>query len=177
LLDQYGEVPVLKSILQGRFMNHPLHPILTHFPIGFWVGSFLFDLMFFGTGKAIFATASYYCILFGLIGAAFAVPAGYSDYLEIPANSVPKRIASVHLILNVVVTLFYIANIYSRFKIENTVPTFITRGEFILSIFSLLLLGISGYLGGMLIYAYGIGYKPQLRDRKHPEEPDIRRVA
>jgi uncharacterized membrane protein len=168
---------VLKSILQGRFMNHPLHPILTHFPIGFWVGSFLFDLMFFFTAKGLFAAASYYCILFGLVGAAFAVPAGYSDYLEIPANSVPKRVASVHLLLNAAITLFYIANIYSRFKIENAVPSLITRGQFILSIFSLLLLGISGYLGGTLIYSYGIGYKPQLRDRKPPEQPDIRRVA
>lgn len=169
---------MFKSILEGRFMNHPLHPILTHFPIGFWVGSFIFDVMFFFTARGAFAIASYYCILFGLVGAAFAVPAGFADYTEIPKNSVPKRIANTHLIINSVIALFYIANVYSRFKLENASPDYITRGQFLLSIFSLVLLGISGYLGGLLVYAYGIGYKPQLRDQKHDQRPtDIRRAA
>jgi uncharacterized membrane protein len=168
---------MLRSILEGRFMNHPLHPILTHFPIGFWTGSFVFDVLFFFSARGVFATASYYCILFGLIGAAFAVPAGFADYLEIPKNSVPKRIASTHLVINSVISLFYIANIYSRYRLENMAPDYITRGQFILSIFSLLLLGISGYLGGLLIYSYGIGYKPQLRNERHEPAPEVKRAA
>jgi uncharacterized membrane protein len=54
------------------------------------------------------------------------------------------------------------------------VPTLVTRGQFFLSLLSVFLLSISGYLGGLLVYNYGIGYKPQLRDKPRDE---IRRAA
>ncbi|MCM2277745.1 MAG: DUF2231 domain-containing protein [Oligoflexia bacterium] len=161
---------MIKEFLQGRFMKHPLHPLLVHIPVGLWVASFVSDIVYMANGSPNFAILSYFCILFGLIGAAIAVPAGMADYLSIPAETHPKRIATTHLMLNVIVTVLFLINFLSRRGLEEGVPGMITRGQFILTLFSIVLLGISGYLGGLLVYDHGIGFKPQLRGRERTEE-------
>ena len=35
----------LKDVLSGTWTGHPLHPVLTHLPIGFWTSSFMLDLV------------------------------------------------------------------------------------------------------------------------------------
>ncbi|MCM2322955.1 MAG: DUF2231 domain-containing protein [Oligoflexia bacterium] len=166
---------MIKDFLQGRFMKHPLHPLLVHVPVGLWVACFVSDLVFMANGNPNFAVVSYYCILFGLIGAALAVPAGMADFLAIPSETHPKRLATTHMMLNVIVTVLFLINLLSRRGLEDGVPTLITRGQFILTVFSLAILGVSGYLGGLLVYDHGIGFKPQLRGRERAEAP--RRVA
>jgi uncharacterized membrane protein len=49
----------------ANFNGHPLHPILITIPIGFFVATFLFDLVFWQTGNQAFATGALW-----LIGAA-----------------------------------------------------------------------------------------------------------
>src|SRR5437764_309899 len=39
--------------LRGTWLGHPLHPVLTDVPIGFWTAAFVFDIVpFRGSGKA-----------------------------------------------------------------------------------------------------------------------------
>lgn len=173
----------LVRVLQGRFMKHPLHPMLAHFPVGLWVFSFVFDIIYLINGNPDFAVTSYYCMMFGILSAALAVFPGFADYLAIPRDTQPKRIATTHLILNVGVTVLFLLNLVSRSGIEAGAPSLVTRGQFILSFFSIILLGISGYLGGLLVYNHGIGFKPHLRDREEVskegrrEEEKARRAA
>lgn len=165
--------PVLR-FLQGRFINHPLHPMLVHLPIGLWIMSFFFDIGYLFSASLLCAQASYYCMLVGLIGAAFAAIAGFAEYLDIPKHSVPRRLASTHAVLNLIVTLLFLINTIYRYRHAGGVPTLVTGGQFTLSLVAVILLSFSGYLGGLLVYNYGIGFKPQLRDR--PKD-DIRRAA
>jgi uncharacterized membrane protein len=165
---------MFKSILQGRFMNHPLHPMLVHLPIGLWVVSFIFDICFLSTANGAFAQASWYCMLIGLIGAGLAAVAGLADYVDIPRNSLPRRVATSHMVINLIVTGLFLINLIIRHKATGAVPTLVTRGQFFLSLFTILLFSVAGYLGGLLVYNYGIGFKPQLRDKSRD---DIRRAA
>lgn len=155
----------LRSFLQGRFMKHPLHPILVHLPVGLWTASLISDIAFLASGNSNFAVVSYYTILFGIVGAVLAVITGVAEYVAIPNDTKAKRIAATHMTLNIFVTLLYGVNFLARRSLEGGVPSLVTGGEFILSIFSVIVLGISGFLGGLLVYNYGIGFKPQLRDR------------
>lgn len=166
---------MVKEFLQGRFMKHPLHPMLVHIPVGLWVIGFISDIVFFASGNSNFSLFSYYCILFGLIGAALAIPSGLAEYVSIPKETHPKRIATTHMLLNVVVSILFLINFLSRNGMEEGAPSLVTRGQFILNIFSIILLSISGYLGGLLVYDHGIGFKTHLRGRERGE--DIRRVA
>jgi uncharacterized membrane protein len=151
---------MLKDLLQGRFMNHPLHPLLVHLPIGLWVGSVIFDITFMANHNPTLAGASFFCILIGIIGAIIAVPAGLADYLSISSNSVPKRLATAHMLLNFAIIGVYTINLISRYKMLDGVPVAVSGGQLFLSMLSVVLLGVSGYLGGLLVFEYGIGFRP-----------------
>jgi uncharacterized membrane protein len=165
---------MIKSFLQGRFMNHPLHPLLVHLPVGLWVVSFIFDICFLVSANGVFAQASWYCMLIGLIGAGVSAIAGYAEYVDIPRNSLPRRVATTHMVLNLGVTALFLIDLLLRYGRAGAVPTLVTRGQFFLSLVTIFILSVSGYLGGLLVYNYGIGFKPQLRDK--PRD-DIRRAA
>jgi uncharacterized membrane protein len=113
-------------------------------------------------------------MLIGLIGAGLSAIAGFAEYVDIPRNSLPRRVATSHMILNLIVTALFLVNLLIRHGMSGAVPTLVSRGQFFLSLFSILLFSVSGYLGGLLVYNYGIGYKPQLRGKPRDE---IRRAA
>lgn len=177
LLSDQEEVAFLmmREFLQGRRIHHPLHPMVVHLPVGLWVASLIFDITFLIGGRASIATASYYCILIGVLGASLAILTGIAELKAIPRGSQASRIAWTHLTLAIVTTVLYVLNLESRYRTQAT-PTFITSGQFILSIFSLILLSMTGYLGGLLIYNYGIGFKPQLRSTE-PEKQEKQKKA
>jgi uncharacterized membrane protein len=154
---------MLKEFLQGRFMNHPLHPLLVHLPVGLWVASVVFDIAFMANHNPTVAAASFYCICIGLIGAFLALPTGFAEYLNIASKSTPKRLATAHMILNLAITGLFVINALSRYNINRGVPSLITGGQLTLSLLSILLLGVSGYLGGLLVFEFGIGYRPSER--------------
>ena len=45
-------------VSSANLMGHPLHPILITLPIGLFAATFLFDLIFWQTGNAAFATGA-----------------------------------------------------------------------------------------------------------------------
>ena len=139
--------------------------MLVHLPIGLWVASFIFDLLYLQNHSANFASSSYYCILIGLIAALIAAPTGLAEYVEIPAQTRAKRVAAMHFALNLVVIAFYLIGFFARRDPIHGVPDTVLPGAILLSAFSLVLLSFSGYLGGLLVYDYGIGLKPNERER------------
>jgi len=141
-------------------MNHPLHPLLVHLPIGLWVGSVIFDITYMANHNPTIAGASFFCILIGIVGAIIAVPTGLADYLSIASNSVPKRLATSHMLLNLAIIGIYTINLISRYKMLDGVPVTVSGGQLFLSMLSIILLGVSGYLGGLLVFEYGIGFRP-----------------
>ena len=105
---------MLKEFLQGRALNHPLHPLLVHLPVGLWVANLIFDIMYMSTGNPGYAVTAFYCLTLGIIGAVFAAITGIADYLEIESGTLPKRIATYHLLLNVFVVCLYVVNFFLR---------------------------------------------------------------
>lgn len=158
-------------------MKHPLHPMLVHLPIGLWLASLIFDIVYMNTQVSNFALASYYCIAAGIIGALLAAPAGFAELLSIPDSTRPRRIALLHMTLNLVVVGLYVVNFFARRNLgDGGAPMVVPTALFLLSLASTVMLGISGYLGGMLVYQYGIGFRPEERD-VHEKKPDLKRVA
>lgn len=156
-------------------MNHPLHPLLVHLPVGLWVASVIFDLVYLMNGTPEFATASYYCIGAGIVGALLAAPAGFAEYVDIPKESHPRQIARTHMVLNlVVVGLFVIDFLIRRGATDGGAPRSVTAGPFVLSVLAVALLSISGYLGGLMTFEFGIGHRPEQERKK---DRQLRRVA
>jgi uncharacterized membrane protein len=48
-------MPTRNPVSSANLMGHPLHPILITLPIGLFVATFLFDLIFWQTGTEMWA--------------------------------------------------------------------------------------------------------------------------
>lgn len=58
---------------------HPLHPALTHIPMGMVMGAVTFRLASFLPKLKVLARTGYHCIVLGLLG---MVPTAFSGYLD-----------------------------------------------------------------------------------------------
>jgi uncharacterized membrane protein len=142
-----------RSALAGPY-GHPFHPILITVPIGAWVASFVFDLISKNSDRPeVFAEGAFWLIIIGLVGAVLAAVFGLMDLLTIPSKTPAATTALTHMALNtIVLVLFGISALIresdGRDEVSNTALG--------LSIAGLLVLGVSGFLGGKLSYSYGV---------------------
>ncbi|MGV9305018.1 DUF2231 domain-containing protein [Nonomuraea sp. NPDC003727] len=151
--DQLHQAKRPVTMMAGPY-GHPLHPILVTVPIGAWVTSLVFDLASHVVGDAGFLVrGSLWLIAIGVIGALAAAMFGFLDFLAIPPRTAAFRTARVHLVLNLAVTAAYgVAWAWRSGDHAGPVPV----GQIALSVICLAVLSVSGYLGGMLAYRYGV---------------------
>ena len=91
----------VKDVLHGVWIGHPLHPLLTDLPIGFWTSAFMLDIV---GGRRSRPAAD---LLVGL-GVASALPtaaAGVADWSEL--NKPERRTGLVHAAANLTATALY----------------------------------------------------------------------
>jgi uncharacterized membrane protein/nitrite reductase/ring-hydroxylating ferredoxin subunit len=160
---------MLKDILEGKPLRHPIHPMLVHFPIGFFILSLLLDLatlLFPDTSYLI--RASFYAMLFGVITALLAAVFGFVDYSDIRNDHPGKRTATAHMTLNLLVVAVYGINLGMRLSALG--DSKISVAPLILSLIGVGLLSASGYLGGKLVYDEGIAVGRHKRRTATPQE-------
>lgn len=140
-----------RSILAGPY-GHPFHAILVTIPIGSWVAALVFDLVaVFGDNPETFAQGARLLVGIGIIGALLAAVAGLLDYSVLAAGTRAKRIATIHLVLNVIVICLMTISLYLRSKVDD-----ISVAGFVVSLIALAALSMSGVLGGELAYRFGV---------------------
>ena len=179
---------MLKDILEGKSLRHPLHAFLVHFPIGLFALSFLLDVVGYLVNPAsTLVAAAFYSMVCGTAFALLAAVPGFVDYSDIRRDHKAKRIATAHMVLNLIVVGLYALNIGLRAGSIGDPST--PLPGFVMSLICLGLLSVSGYLGGSLVYAYGIAVgrhrrvtaTPQetihLAVEKKPNEPEPEMVA
>jgi len=131
--------------------RHPIHPMLVPIPIGLWLFSFVCDLVFtFGSGDIVWKTIALYAMIGGLAGALAAAVPGLIDLLSLPES--PRRTAIVHMSINLVVVALFAINTWMRLRAGGTGST----TGVLLSFVAIVLLAISGWLGGKLVYEKGV---------------------
>jgi uncharacterized membrane protein len=135
--------------------GHPFHPILVTVPIGAWVSSLVFDVAsrVSDDGSAL-VEGAYWLIGLGVIGALAAAVFGLLDLIGIPRHSRAMRFGLLHMGINLVVVGSYVANFLWRNDTYEQLET--PTGPMVLSIATLVLLAVSGWIGGMLTYRYGV---------------------
>lgn len=65
----------------AEIFGHPLHPMLVPFPIAFFVGTFVSDIVYLSSGDPFWARLSFWLLAAGLAMAALAAIAGFTDFL------------------------------------------------------------------------------------------------
>ena len=151
--------------------GHPVHPMIIPFPIALWIFSLVSDLIYLWRGNPVWKDyISFYTVLGGILGAAVAAVPGIIDWLTI-TDRPTKKLADWHARLNVIALLIFIANFYLRtasgarwIGADLTVPL-------LLSVLGIVLITISGWLGGEMVYVHGVAVdgdalgKPQAAKR------------
>lgn len=140
-----------RTILAGPY-GHPFHAIMITIPIGAWVASFVFDIVaMVGDDPEAFAQGARWLVGIGLIGAVIAAVFGFLDYSVITAGTRAKRVALAHMLLNLTVVVLLSIGFFVRLGVDG-----VSVAGVVLSVVALVLLGLSGILGGELAYRFGI---------------------
>lgn len=140
--------------------GHPVHPMLIPFPLALWATSFVVDVLFYFTRHPTLLVISKFMLAAGCIGALAAAIPGFIDWLAIKNGEV-KKAANWHARLNVIALIVFAISFFLRLgNYSHLVGRKLTI-PFLLSLVGVILITISGWLGGELVFRYGIG---QTRD-------------
>lgn len=140
--------------------GHPIHPILVPFPIALWTTSFATDVAFYFWRNSSLALISKFMLAAGCLGAVAAAVPGIIDWLSIKDRGV-KRIADWHARVNIIALIVFAISLYFRMGIGAHWVNYHLRIPFLLSFLGVILISISGWLGGELAYKHGVGVSPQ----------------
>jgi len=138
----------LRSALNGTWAGHPVHAMLTDVPIGAWTAGCVLDLLDVLRINRTLRPAADLMHTIGLIGALGAAVFGIADWSYTMDR--PKRVGFVHGAANVLIAGIFGGSLLARAKGERS------AGVLLSSLGWTLLLG-SGWLGGELVYRFGIG--------------------
>ena len=137
----------------ASIVGRPIHPMLVPFPIAFFVGAFVTDLVFWRTGVAFWPAASFWLLSAGLVMAAFAAVVGLVDVLSEPRIRMLQD-AWWHAGGNVLAVLISLYNWYGRYASGDAVV--VPRG-LTLSLIVVLILLFTGWKGWKLVYLHRVG--------------------
>ena len=98
---------------------------------------------------------SFYCIAFGLGAALLAVPTGLADWSSIKKQNPAWQIGLYHMAMNLVTAVLFAVNLGIRLNTFRNGEA-VSVGPFLLSAIGTVLVFVSGYLGGLMVYDYGI---------------------
>ncbi|HKZ68193.1 MAG TPA: DUF2231 domain-containing protein [Chitinophagaceae bacterium] len=138
---------------KAHFKGHPLHPILVSFPIAFFIGTLLFDILGIIYERNDFHTTATYLGIAGIGFALLAAIPGIVDYIFIvPPKSSAKKRATKHGLINIIMVVIFSVVLLLRQKQDVSYMIIIC-----LEIAGIVLLSIAGWLGGTLVYRNQIG--------------------
>lgn len=140
--------------------GHPIHPMLIPFPIGLWTTSFATDVLYYFVRNDSLKLISKFMLAAGCLGALAAAIPGLIDKLNIKHREV-SRLANWHAILNVLALLIFATSLYLRTRAGVPIVDYSLRIPFLLSFLGIILISISGWLGGEMAYKHGVGVTPQ----------------
>jgi uncharacterized membrane protein len=144
--------PRLKELLEGRkWLGHPLHPVLTDVPIGFWTCAWFLD---FSRDPGV-RRASDALVGLGVLSAVPTVLAGLVELMRTSGET--RRIATLHGLMNVAATGAYAMSYRARRKGSRA-------KAFLLAQLGALVVTGSAYLGGELVYHRGMGVEEPASD-------------
>ncbi|MFF4840833.1 Rieske 2Fe-2S domain-containing protein [Streptomyces collinus] len=131
-----------RDLLHGRWLGHPLHPLMVQVPIGAWFSAALLDLC---PGRSREAGL---LIGVGLAATAPAAVTGAVDWAELHPQQ--QRVGLAHSLANTVAAGLYATSLACRLRGHTA------RGR-ALGFLGLTAVGIGGMLGGHLAYRQASG--------------------
>ena len=138
----------------ARLFGHPVHAVLTDFPLALLVVATVADLYSAVSGDAALATVGYYCVLLGLLSAGLAAVFGFWDLLRIEPSGHVLHSALRHAAFALGAVSLYVLAFALRSGSE---PERVSTPVLALELAGAALLGAAGWFGGHLVFGHGVG--------------------
>lgn len=135
--------------------GHPIHAMLVPFPIAFFILALIMDVAYWQTSNLTWKHFAEWLLLAGLVGGGLAMIAGAIDFIA--RREIRSRPSAwPHAIGNIFVMLLAFVNslVHARDGWTGVVPTGLA-----LSVATVLLMLVTGWLGAALVYRDGVGVK------------------
>jgi uncharacterized membrane protein len=164
----------MEAVMHTRasIADHPVHPMLVVFPIGLFLTALVFDIMGAATGNPVWETLAFYDIAAGVIGGLVAALPGFVDYFTLRGEA--RRLGNWHMILNLGVVALFAVNWYLRTDAGHRWVGAGSRVPLALTIIGAVILAVSGWIGGHLVYVHRVGVA---QDVARYDDSRSRRVA
>lgn len=134
--------------------------MLIPLPIGLWIFSLASDIIFrAGWGGPVWNDLAFYTMAGGILGALLAALPGLVDLVSL-SNPKTKTIALWHMGINLLAVVLYVVNIWMR---TQSAPG--SKLPLALSVTGIVLICISGWLGGEMVYVRGVGIRQPIDPR------------
>jgi len=104
----------LKTLLNGTWLGHPLHPVITDVPVTAWVITAVFDVIWLisPTTFAWAARGAEVTVVIGLLGALGAIVTGLTDWSD--TYGAERRVGLDHALFNAIATTLYLVSFILR---------------------------------------------------------------
>ena len=137
-----------------RLLGHPVHPMVVHFPIVFWSCAVAADFVGLFTHASLAAELASETIALGCASGLLATVAGVFDFAGIPQDSPARGVAVTHLMVMCCAwTIFLLALVLHGYP-PNAPVSIAALG---ITVVGFLTMAYGAWLGGKLVYEFGVG--------------------
>jgi nitrite reductase/ring-hydroxylating ferredoxin subunit/uncharacterized membrane protein len=138
----------LQDFLNGSWLGHPLHPLLTDVVVGGFTMLVIFDLwsLIFG---ADFRDASLVILGLSILAGLGTIISGLTDFKD-TASGDERNVTTLHGYTNVLAIVLYVVAFFVRLGPEDGQTT----GQ-VLSVIGYLIITIGAFIGGHVVFKYG----------------------
>lgn len=140
----------------AKFAGHPLHPILITLPLGLLTASLYFDFKAKWKHQSSDAKTARALVGGGVLTGILAGAIGLIDYRAIPNGTRAKSVGLTHALGNVIMLSLFALS-WKKRRPNETMPD---TSAVVLSVLGASLAGLTGWLGGELVYRLGVGVDP-----------------
>lgn len=125
-------------------------------PIGAFFLAFVADVIHALTKNSLYYDIAQFAIGIGIVTALLAAVLGLIEYFGVNMSAAGRRLATIHMIVNVVAVVLYAISWFLR-RDHGAMGSGRWPLAFGLAVVPFLLLGISGWIGGKMSYEHKIG--------------------
>ena len=149
--------------------GHPIHPALIALPIGLFIWSLASDIIYLATDRDLmWYDIAFWTGIAAIVTALVAALPGFGDYITLASKTEAREMATAHMVLNlIVVGLFVVAMLLML----DEGATDGTRLGLVVAFHAVgvMLLAVSGWLGGHMVYRYHLAVDPDDADLEREE--------
>lgn len=151
---------------QITVFGHPLHPMLIPFPIAFLSGAVASDAAYLYLHDPFWALMSFWLLVGGVVMGAGAALAGLSDFSLV--RDIRRHLSGwSHMVSAVVMLSLATVNLLQRL---GDPAAAVWPWGLLLSVITLFMLAVAGWLGGKMVFEHNIGPGEPLVDA--PDLPE-----